>query len=124
MVLVYVVQKLALRRTLHITQSFTSVHDKTAAWFGFAAAIPVVFRYLPMLSCKTGKDAPVRDWPAFAGVLGILAYLGCGLLLGTIAPSLVTPGLTFTDATEIQSLAPPLEDIGRDQNQYVQHMSN
>ncbi|PSS34163.1 hypothetical protein PHLCEN_2v1780 [Hermanssonia centrifuga] len=71
-----VTQDLALKRNFHITQSLTSLHDKSSSWFGLGSAISVL--------CNRGR--PAKDT---VGVLHIVLYLASIWCLGVTTPALV-----------------------------------
>ncbi|PSS34165.1 hypothetical protein PHLCEN_2v1782 [Hermanssonia centrifuga] len=71
-----VTQNLALKRNFHITQSLTSLHDKSNSWLGLGSAIGALFH----------RKRPARDT---FGVFCILSYLACMLVLGITTPALV-----------------------------------
>ncbi|KAJ7112169.1 hypothetical protein C8R44DRAFT_798196 [Mycena epipterygia] len=75
--LVFVTQKLSIRRSIKMDQTLTVTHDSAAAWVGIGSSI----------SCLWNQ----RTLPATTvGVLSILLYLGSILALHITTPALLT----------------------------------
>ncbi|EKM56780.1 uncharacterized protein PHACADRAFT_63701, partial [Phanerochaete carnosa HHB-10118-sp] len=111
----FITQKLAFRRTVHVNQTLTSIHDKTSAWLGLGATAPVLWRYLTAFIRKKEDRAAKRgELPAFVGVSLITIYLSCSLLLGIIAPDLVTVADTVGDTGSYQKIASNLQGVDND----------
>ncbi|KAJ7711552.1 hypothetical protein B0H16DRAFT_1628097 [Mycena metata] len=72
--LVFVTQRLSIRRSLQIHQTITATHDSATAWAGFGSA-------LAQLSCQ-------KTIPGSIGVLSAFLYLGNILVLHITTPAL------------------------------------
>jgi hypothetical protein len=74
--LVFLTQRLSIRRDLHMDQTLTATHDNVAAWAGIGSAISHL-RYQ--------KAAPSST----VGVLCVVLYLGNILVLHITTPALI-----------------------------------
>lgn len=120
MPLLYITQKLALRRDLHEEQTLTAMHDKAHAWLSLGATGVTVLKYRNLLRWrKVDAQTWWADLVAFGGVLCVLLYLLGGLLLGIFAPDLVTIGDVIGNSTDVQPITSYIPNIGQDPNQCV-----
>ena len=117
--LLYVTQKLALKRYLHQEQTLTSIHDKYEAWLSLGATGATVWKYKNLLKWKERPEVRKKDLVTFGGIVCVLLYLSGGLLLGIIAPDLITLGDVVGNTTDFQKLTSYISNIGQDHNQYV-----
>lgn len=86
-VLVLVMQKLSMRRSLATDQPLTATHDRTAAWAGIGSAV-----------LQTWRQKTVRASPT--GILSVFLYLGNILVL-----HITTPGLFSLETFNSTSLS-------------------
>ncbi|KIP01733.1 hypothetical protein PHLGIDRAFT_505159 [Phlebiopsis gigantea 11061_1 CR5-6] len=91
--LLYITQKLALRRNVRMQHTLTAMDDKATAWLGLGAAVPVLWRYRDLFR---RKDVTWRmDLRALADVACILLYFLASGLLGLVVPYLFQFGNTY-----------------------------
>ena len=64
------------------------------------------------------KRLRTRDCVAFFYIFLVLLYFGGGLVLGILAPDLITIGGIVGNTTDVQSLTSFIPNIGQDPNQY------
>lgn len=118
--LLFVVQKLALKRDLNQKQSLTAMHDKSAAWLSLGVTGATMWKYRSLFHIgQPDKEIWRRDIKAFGGVVCILLYLGGVLGLGLIAPDLVTLSGLIGNSTNVARVTSLLASIGQDSNQCV-----
>ena len=93
-ILVLVTQHLALRRNLHIRQTLSAIHDKSAAWLGLGAS------FLALARQRTLNTDVL-------GVLQIVLYLLLVFVVHITIPStlLVAPGHSNIEGTYSTQLA-------------------
>lgn len=109
--LLYLTQLLALRRDLHLKQSLTAMHDKSQAWLSLGATSVTLFKYTDLL---TGTVVKLREeLKAFGNVLSVFVYLAAGLLLGIVAPDLITAEVIYGDTTDFEPLTSSLSRVGQ-----------
>ncbi|KAJ6469325.1 hypothetical protein C8R45DRAFT_1078664 [Mycena sanguinolenta] len=98
-VLVYVTQKLSIRRSLTTDQSLTATHDSTAAWSGIGSA------GLHIWYQKAARAS-------IAGVLSVFLYLGLILILHITTPALFSlETFTLTTPFVIQTEGLPAANL-------------
>ncbi|KIP03130.1 hypothetical protein PHLGIDRAFT_16082 [Phlebiopsis gigantea 11061_1 CR5-6] len=97
--LLFVVQKLALKRDLNQKQSLTAMHDKSAAWLSLGVTGATMWKYRSLFHIgQPDKEIWRRDIKAFGGVVCILLYLG-------------------GNSTNVARVTSLLASIGQDSNQ-------
>ncbi|GJE93647.1 hypothetical protein PsYK624_098070 [Phanerochaete sordida] len=101
--LLFITQKLALRRVVRADHTLTAMDDQASAWLGLGATVPVVWRYKDMLG-KGARGTRKADLRTLAFIVCIVLYLGAGLVLGMVATDLFVFANTW-GATGYQNLA-------------------
>ncbi|KAJ7230923.1 hypothetical protein B0H12DRAFT_1240129 [Mycena haematopus] len=89
-VLVFVTQKLAIRRSLQTVQMLTATHDNTAAWAGIGAAVSLLW-----------NRTKVASGVSTMGVLSAFTYLAAILGLHTTSSSLFSLVASNTTRTYV-----------------------
>ncbi|KAI0340304.1 hypothetical protein BDW22DRAFT_1421685 [Trametopsis cervina] len=127
-VVLYFTQKLALRRNLHVSQSLTSVHDKSAAWMGLGSATISVWNQLTGSVTKTKAEAEVtgatdatsqqykykHGFMQGLAVFAILLYLVGLFILGLTLPLLLNIGFVYDSNQRFDNITAVLPAIGND----------
>ena len=85
-------QDLALKRNFGLRQSLSSLHDKTAAWFGLGASI-------------MGLWAQWKVRTARGGIILIAAWFGCLFALGYTTQNLLVVDYAESSDVALQNLA-------------------
>ena len=108
--LLYVTQKLALRRNIRIQHTLTAMDDKATAWLGLGAAIPVLWRYRDL--CRSKDSTWRKEFKALGIILSIILYFLSSLLLTIVTPHLF-PRVRY------QRIVRALPAVSRDVSRYV-----
>jgi hypothetical protein len=87
--LVFVTQKLSMRRSLQKNQTLTVTHDNAAAWMGLGSALLHIWHQ---------KSVPA----SVSGVSVVFLYLGGILILHITTPALLSPD-TFISCTNFNA---------------------
>ncbi|GJE93639.1 hypothetical protein PsYK624_097990 [Phanerochaete sordida] len=85
--LLYLTQKLALRRNVRARQTLTAMDDQASAWLGLGATVPVLWRYHDMFS-RGSRATRSGDLKTLGFIMCIIFYLAASLLLGIVATDL------------------------------------
>ncbi|KIP05637.1 hypothetical protein PHLGIDRAFT_145519 [Phlebiopsis gigantea 11061_1 CR5-6] len=118
--LLFVTQKLALRKDLHLEQSLTAMHDKSRAWLSLGATSVTLWRYRSLLSLRQDRGQLPNELKAMGTILCVLLYFIGGIALTILAPDLMLPGNIVGDKTSFQRLTSYISNIGSDRNQIAE----
>ncbi|GJE92165.1 hypothetical protein PsYK624_083180 [Phanerochaete sordida] len=112
--LLYLTQLLALRRDLHLKQTLTAMHDKSQAWLSLGATGVTVFKYIDLFKRNANRDTKWhQELTSLATVFGVFMYLAGSLVLGIIAPDLISTSVHDTNNTNFERYTMALPSIGQ-----------
>ncbi|GJE92163.1 hypothetical protein PsYK624_083160 [Phanerochaete sordida] len=112
--LLYLTQLLALRRDLHLKQTLTAMHDKSEAWLSLGATGVTLFRYMDLFKRNANRDTKWhQELMSLATVFGVFMYLAGSLVLGIIAPDLISTFVQDANSTDYERYTPSLPSIGQ-----------
>lgn len=120
--MLWLTQKLALRRNLHVPQTLTSVHDKSAAWLGLGTAVGALWNQLwrsdserraaQKFKTEGIPYVPKHDFSRLFGIVFIVIYLSGLFVLGLTMPLLLDIGFVYDNDERFVNITALLPSIG------------
>ncbi|GJE92149.1 hypothetical protein PsYK624_083020 [Phanerochaete sordida] len=111
--LLYLTQLLALKRDLHLKQTLTAMHDKSQAWLSLGASGVTIVKYRDLFSRKSRGTTLRQELAALGTVFSVFVYLAGSLVLGIIAPDLISTFTRSANDTSFEPLLAALPNIGQ-----------
>ena len=121
-ILLYLTQKLALRRNLHVPQTLTSIHDKSSACLGLFPALVSTWKQFSLTDDE--KEAaekarergqvyePKHDVARVFDVIAILAYFFGLYILSITMPLLLDIGYVYDSNDRYDNITTLLPSVG------------